>query len=78
VEVDLAKLTETGATFKAAGYLENEQALSARLELSYFNLSERQPELASADLLLREHNRGRWKILNASGAVNAGTTPLEI
>jgi 3-hydroxyacyl-[acyl-carrier-protein] dehydratase len=78
VEVDLATLTERGATFKAAGYLENEQALSARLELAYFNLAERQPELASADLLLREHNRGRWKLLNASGGVSAGPTPVQL
>ena len=78
VEVDLAKLSEGGATFKAAGYLENEQALSARLELSYFNLAERQPELASADLLLREHNRGRWKLLNASGGVSPGLASVEI
>jgi 3-hydroxyacyl-[acyl-carrier-protein] dehydratase len=81
VEVDLAKLSERGATFKAAGYLENEQALSARLELAYFNLAERQPELASADLLLREHNRSRWKLLLVPGDINigdisAGTVPI--
>jgi 3-hydroxyacyl-[acyl-carrier-protein] dehydratase len=63
VEVELSKLTDRGGTFKAAGYLENEQALSARLELSYFNLAERQPDLASADELLRKHNRGRWALL---------------
>jgi len=66
VEVELAKLTDTGGTFKAAGYLENEQALSGRLELAYFNLAQRQPELASADALLREHNRIRWSVLEQS------------
>jgi 3-hydroxyacyl-[acyl-carrier-protein] dehydratase len=63
VEVDLAKLTDTGATFKAAGYLGSEQALSARLELAYFNLADRQAELASTDIALRKHNRDRWETL---------------
>ena len=64
--------------FKAAGYLENEQALSARLELAYFNLADRQPELASADLLLREHNRGRWKLLLLPGGVSAGMASAQL
>jgi 3-hydroxyacyl-[acyl-carrier-protein] dehydratase len=71
VEVDLAKLTDQGGTFKAAGYLENEQALSARLELAYFNLADRQPELASADQSLRAHNRNRWMLLQQP----QGSTP---
>jgi 3-hydroxyacyl-[acyl-carrier-protein] dehydratase len=71
VIVELNKATDTGATFKASGELDGEQALSARLELSYFNLADRQPELASVDRALREHNRKRWALLNASnGPVN--------
>ena len=66
VTVELNKPTETGATFKAVGELEGEQALSARLELSYFNLADKQPALASVDRALREHNRSRWALLNAT------------
>jgi 3-hydroxyacyl-[acyl-carrier-protein] dehydratase len=78
VEVDLAKLTDRGGTFKAAGYLENEQALSARLELVYFNLAERQPELASADRLLCEHNRTRWSLLQQSAGTPSDPTPVQL
>jgi 3-hydroxyacyl-[acyl-carrier-protein] dehydratase len=73
VEVDLVKLTETGGTFKAAGYLENDQALSARLELAYFNLAQRNVELASADRQIIEHNRNRWMLLQLTGPGEAGT-----
>jgi 3-hydroxyacyl-[acyl-carrier-protein] dehydratase len=71
VEVDIVKLTDGGGTFKAAGYLENDQALSARLELAYFNLAQRQPELASTDALLREHNKKRWSLLQLSAGTSA-------
>ena len=63
VDVELNKLTDTGATYKAAGQVNGEQALSARLELAYFNLADRQPELAAADEALRSHNRQRWALL---------------
>ena len=67
VEVDFLKPTEGGATFKAAGFVREDQALSARLELSYFNLADKQPELAPLDAKLIEHNRSRWAVL-APGA----------
>jgi hypothetical protein len=38
----------------------------ARLELAYFNPADKQPELAGIDARLREHNRRRWNILNAT------------
>ncbi len=63
VEVDLVKLTDTGGTFKAAGFLGDAQALSAKLELAYFNLADKQPELASADASIRKHNHDRWEAL---------------
>jgi len=36
IEVELAKLIDSGAIFKAAGSVNGAQALSARLELAYF------------------------------------------
>ena len=65
VEVELSKLLDGGAMFKAAGSVGGAQAVSARLELVYFNLADKQPELSEIDARLREHNRRRWEILNA-------------
>jgi len=64
VEVDFFKGTDTGAVFKAAGIVNNTQALSARLELSYFNLGEKQPELAVLDQYLSDHTKARWSVLH--------------
>jgi 3-hydroxyacyl-[acyl-carrier-protein] dehydratase len=71
VEVDLNKSTDTGATFKASGFTgaDNALAVQARIELAYFNLSEKQPELAEVDRRLAEHNKARWAVLQAQSQV---------
>lgn len=63
VVVDLLKSTEGGASFKAAGVAGSQQAVQMRLELAYFNLSERNPELAEVDVKLIEHHRRQWDLL---------------
>lgn len=63
VEVEFNKPTDTGAAFKASGFVGNTQAVSARIELSYFNLADKQPELAPLDARLIEHNKARWSVL---------------
>lgn len=68
VTVELLKPTEAGASFKASGEVGAAQALAARIELSYFNLADKQPQLAEIDARLIEHNRQRWAVLNATGA----------
>ena len=69
VEVELNKETEGGgATFKASGMVGQAQALSARLELAYFNLADKQPELAAIDERLRQHNRRRWDLIAPSAS----------
>jgi len=70
VEVDFFKPTETGATFKATGLVGGETALSARVELAYFNLADKQPELASIDQRLHEHNKARFALL--AGRMESG------
>lgn len=67
VEVDYHKPTDSGATFKATGLVGQDVAVQGRLELAYFNLGDKQPELAELDARLTEHNRRRWAILNAQG-----------
>jgi 3-hydroxyacyl-[acyl-carrier-protein] dehydratase len=64
VEVDFFKPTETGAVFKAAGIVRETQALSARIELSYFNLSDKTPEMAPIDRQLIDHTKARWNALH--------------
>ena len=63
VEVEFNKATDAGASFKAAGTVNDKQALQARVELSYFNLAEKMPELSQLDKKLDEHNRNRWMVL---------------
>jgi 3-hydroxyacyl-[acyl-carrier-protein] dehydratase len=66
VEVDYIKDTENGASFKANGFVGDALAVSARIELSYFNLADKSPELAAIDQKLHEHNRQRWSLLAAT------------
>jgi 3-hydroxyacyl-[acyl-carrier-protein] dehydratase len=68
VDVELHKASGTGGTFKAVGMVGDAQAVSARIELAYFNLAEKQPALAEIDARLREHNRQRWGLIAPSAA----------
>jgi 3-hydroxyacyl-[acyl-carrier-protein] dehydratase len=64
IEVEYFKETECGATFKASGSVNlSTPALSARVELAYFDLADKQPELAAVDAKIIEHNRLRWAVL---------------
>ena len=45
------------------------EAVQARIELAYFNLSERQPELSAIDERLAAHNKARWAVLQAQSQV---------
>jgi 3-hydroxyacyl-[acyl-carrier-protein] dehydratase len=69
VEVELVKLSETGATFKAAGSVGDDQAILARLELAYFNLGDKNADLKELDDRLIEHNRRRWAVLTQDRVV---------
>jgi 3-hydroxyacyl-[acyl-carrier-protein] dehydratase len=64
VEVDFLKDTDAGATFKAAGSVNDAQALSARVEVAYFNLGDKRPDLAELDAKMTEHNKARWSVLH--------------
>ncbi len=69
VDVELHKETETGALFKANGFAGTDPALSARVEIAYFNLGEKNAELAGLDAKLIEHHKLRWSVLNAGRSV---------
>ena len=66
VVVDLSKLTDAGGVFKATGTVGDAQALSARVEIAYFDLAQKNPELAEVDARLKAHNRQRWELLALS------------
>ncbi len=74
VEVELAKVSEGGAVFKATGTVGTATALSARLELAYFNLADHQPALADVDRRLREHHRKRWDVLRLTATPSVPLT----
>ena len=63
LDVELFKTMPTGAIFKATGIVDNNQALTGRIELAYFNLGDKQPGLAFHDEKLIEHNKRRWAAL---------------
>ena len=69
VELDFAKETAGGASFKAAGYVGDDLAVQARVELAYFNLADKQPALAGLDARMTDHNRTRWSVLRAQSEV---------
>lgn len=69
VEVDFAKDTPAGASFKAAGFVGDVLAISARIELAYFNLGDKQAELAPLDTQLTAHTRSRWDLLKQHAKV---------
>ena len=63
MDVELTKLTETGAVFKALGIVGDAQAVAARIEIAYFNLADRHPTLGEIDKKLTAHHRVRWALI---------------
>src|SRR5688572_22764684 len=63
VEVDFVKETSAGGSFKANGLVNGNTAVAARIEIAYFNLADKQPELAALDARLIEHHRRRWALI---------------
>jgi 3-hydroxyacyl-[acyl-carrier-protein] dehydratase len=68
VDVEIQKGTATGMVFKAVGYAGPDQALAAKVELAYFDLAEKDPDLAEIDTRLKAHHRHRWAVLTAVNA----------
>jgi len=63
VDVEFLKQTEAGASFKAGGTVNGSVAVAARIELAYFNLGDKQPQLAELDARLIEHHQRRWALI---------------
>lgn len=67
VDVEWNKDTDGGAAFKATGTVGDKTSVQARVELAYFNLADKQPELAALDAKLLEHTRRRWDLIRPNG-----------
>lgn len=63
LEVEYFKQTPGGAVFKATGLIDAQQALTGRIEMAYFNLADKQPELIGTDQRLIAYHKRRWEIL---------------
>ena len=69
LDVELSKTVDGGAIFKATGSINQKQALTGRIELAYFNLADKDANLAETDERIIEHTKRRWNVLMAQGSV---------
>ncbi len=63
LDVEHFKETDTGATFKATGFVGESTAVTARIEIAYFNLADKNPALAEIDQRIKTHNQNRWNLI---------------
>jgi 3-hydroxyacyl-[acyl-carrier-protein] dehydratase len=69
VDVEFVKETPAGATFKASSTVNGEQAISGRIEIAYFDLSDKDATMSDIDSKLKEHTRARWSVLRTHGDI---------
>jgi hypothetical protein len=63
ISVELVERANGLATFKGKGETEGQSAVSARLALAHYNLSDRDPAMRSADERLVRHFRELHRLL---------------
>jgi len=73
-ELAATEISGAGAKFKGAGFVDDRQTVSARLELRCFNLVERGGYLAEADCRIVDELKGRFELLGGPQAL-AGAAP---
>ena len=71
IEAEMVKATAAGASFKIVGTVGDKQSITAKIELAYFNLGDKDPALAGLDAKLLAHTRARWDVLKLSLAAVA-------
>jgi len=70
-EVDAVEISQREAKFKAAGYVDQTQTVSGRLELSCFNLAEKHRYLAEADAAIIAQLKECFKLIGGPPALEA-------
>ena len=64
--VDAKTIEENISSFIGFGLSENEKIIEAKFGLRHFNLADEDPKMASADSIVVENMKKRWKLLNRS------------
>ena len=63
VHVDLVKLSDGVADFKGYGRVDGQVVVSGRLELEYFSLADKDPDMSDIDGALRREMRRRCEVI---------------
>ena len=71
VDVEFIKNTHSGAAFKCTSTVNDDAAISGRIEIAYFDLGDR-AGLKDIDERLKEHARARWDVLRIHSTVLIG------
>ena len=71
-EVEAVRIEDASAKFKGTGFVSDEQAVTARLELRCFNLAEQRPSLAKADADIVAKLRRQFELIGGPDALVAG------
>ena len=74
-EVDVVSLGPELSKFKAAGAVGETQAVTARLELTSFNLADRNPRLADADAQIVRQIRRQFDLVGGPAALAPAQAP---
>ena len=74
VDVELVKMGDGRAHFKARGSVDGRMVVSGRLELEYFKLAQQAPGGAAIDEGLRREMRHRYEVVCSSGANDSAVT----
>ncbi len=72
-EVEAVKIDAAGGRFKGAGFVGTTQTVSARLELSSFNLADRSARLADCDKAILAQLRLQFALIGGDKKVSAGS-----
>ena len=71
-EVEVTSIKPDSAKCKAIGFVGDQQAVSARLQLRCFNLAESRPSMAQADKDIVTRLRQQFKLIGGPQALAAG------
>ena len=67
VSVEMTRMENGRADIRGKGVVDGRTVVSGKLELEYFNLSDRDPALQGRDEQMVEHLRRRFALVNACG-----------
>lgn len=68
VDIEFIKPTASGAAFKASSRVNNDPAISGRIEIAYFDLGDR-TGLKDIDDRIKQHARARWDVLKTHSPI---------